>query len=87
MRGGSDEYRELAGRKITSLEAKMAKTSLISRMDKAGAPKTWIQEVQTLNRRLETLTQLKDEYGVIIDSLARQLEREEEEFAEFERDR
>lgn len=63
----------------------MAKTSLVSRMYKAGAPKTWIDEVQHMERKLETKRRLIKEYGNIIDALARQLEYEERAVADYER--
>lgn len=63
----------------------MAKTPLIQRMEKAGAPKTWISEVRKIQAALAKCEQSRTEYIDIIDVLAQQLEREEEEIAEFER--
>ena len=50
------------------------KTPLIERMEKKGAPKTWIREVQTKNNRIEQLLELKEEYLNVIDLLAREKE-------------
>ena len=52
----------------------MAKTPLIERMEKKGAPKSWIREVKTKDDRIERLLEIKETYLNIIDSLARQVE-------------
>ncbi len=60
----------------------MSKTTLIERMEKGGAAKTWIKEVEAKDRALELLAQKIAEYLAIIDVLARkreQLEAEKEE--------
>lgn len=62
----------------------MAKTPLIVRMEKAGAPKTWIAEVKRTERQLKDMTELKNYYVDIIDVLARQLENEQAALAQFE---
>ena len=54
------------------------KTSLIERMKKAKAPKTWIREVQTKDNRIEQLLELKEEYLNVIDLLAREKEQLED---------
>lgn len=62
----------------------MAKTPLIVRMEKAGAPKTWIAEVKRIERQLKDMTEQKNYYVNIIDTLARQLESERAALAQFE---
>ncbi len=52
----------------------MTKTPLIERMQKGGAAKAWIKEVESKDSELERLLALKEEYLNVIDSLARQLE-------------
>ena len=48
----------------------MTKTPLTERMTKGGAAKAWIKEVETKNKRIEELLQLKEEYLNVIDLLA-----------------
>ena len=48
----------------------MSKTPLIERMTKGGAAKTWIKEVETKNKCIERLLELKEEYLNVIDLLA-----------------
>ena len=48
----------------------MPKTPLIERMTKGGAAKAWIKEVETKNKRIERLLELKEEYLNVIDLLA-----------------
>ena len=54
----------------------MAKTTLIERMEKKGAPKRWIAEVRKLHVKIKELRGLKNEYLDIIDKLARQVKEE-----------
>ena len=48
----------------------MVKTPLIERMTKGGAAKTWIREVESKDRRIKRLLELKEEYLNVIDLLA-----------------
>ncbi len=52
----------------------MTKTPLIERMTKGGAAKTWIREVESKDRQIKRLLQLKEGYLNIIDLLAREKE-------------
>ena len=52
----------------------MAKTTLIERMEKKGAPKSWIAEVRSLHLKIKELRSLNESYLDIIDKLARQVE-------------
>ena len=52
----------------------MAKTPLIERMEKKGAPKSWIREIVSLYLQIKTLQKTLNEYLDIIDILARQVE-------------
>ena len=52
----------------------MAKTPLIERMEKNGAPKSWIRDIKTKNDRNKRLLEIKETYLNIIDKLARQVE-------------
>ena len=52
----------------------MAKTPLPIRMEKYGAPKAWIVEVMQKNAKIGKLEKQIDEYGNIIDLLAREKE-------------
>ena len=54
----------------------MPKTTLIERMEKKGAPKSWIAEVRSLHVTIKGLRRLNNEYLDIIDKLARQVEDE-----------
>lgn len=56
------------------LEELMAKTPLIERMAKKGAPKSWITEIVSLYLQIENLQKTIDEYLDIIDVLARRVE-------------
>ena len=47
---------------------------LIERMEKGKAPKTWIAEVAKLQRTIEEKDERIEEYGNIIDALARKVE-------------
>ena len=55
----------------------MPKTTLIERMEKKGAPKSWIAAVRSLHFKIKELRSLNNEYLDIIDKLARQVEEEE----------
>jgi len=57
----------------------MPKTTLIQRMEKKGAPKSWIAEVRSLHVTIKGLRRLNNEYLDIIDKLARQVEDDETE--------
>ena len=48
--------------------------SLIERMQKKDAPKTWIAEVMRMQANLQQMTELKNSYAEIIDVLAREIE-------------
>ena len=48
----------------------MPKTPLTERMAKGGAAKAWIREVETKNKRIERLLELKEAYLNVIDLLA-----------------
>lgn len=52
----------------------MAKTSLIERMEKKGAPKAWVAEVRTLLRIIKEMDEILETYLNIIDNLARRVE-------------
>ena len=52
----------------------MPKKTLIERMEKAKAPKSWIREVKTKDNRIKRLLEIKETYLNIIDRLARQVE-------------
>ena len=52
----------------------MPKSSLIERMEKKGVPKTWITEIYGLLALIKEKNRLIEEYGEIIDSLARQID-------------
>ena len=52
----------------------MPKTPLIERMQKGGAAKAWIKEVEAKDREIERLEQTKDQYLNTIDLLAREKE-------------
>lgn len=52
----------------------MPKTTLIERMEKKSAPKSWIREVQTKDNHIERLFELLEEYLNVIDMLAREKE-------------
>ena len=52
----------------------MPKASLVERMEKKGAPKAWIREVNTKDDRIERLLEIKETYLNIIDKLAKQVE-------------
>jgi hypothetical protein len=54
-------------------EEVMPKTPLIERMEKAGAPKTWILEVLKFARELKEAKDKANEYLGVIDELARQV--------------
>ena len=58
-------------------------SKLVERMKKKNAPKTWIREVEQMEHKREKLEELIEEYSSIIDTLARQLERENQEFDEY----
>ncbi len=53
-----------------------AKTTLIERMEKKGAPKAWIAAVRNLHAQIKELRRLNENYLEIIDKLARQVEAE-----------
>ena len=55
----------------------MTKTTLIQRMKKKGAPKSWIAEVRSLHLKIKELRGLSNEYLDIIDELARRVEEDE----------
>ena len=61
----------------------MTKTTLIERMTKGGAAKTWINEVEAKDREIERLEQTKDQYLDIIDLLACEKEQLAEELEEI----
>ena len=63
------------------------KTTLIERMTKAKAPATWIREVAALEQKIIDAKDKANEYLILVDALATQLEREREELDEFERNR
>ncbi len=50
----------------------MAKTTLIERMEKKGAPKSWIKEVDTKDLIIKQLSLKSGEYLGVIDTLARE---------------
>ena len=52
----------------------MPKTTLTERMEKKGAPKSWIAEVRSLQLKIKELRSLNKSYLDIIDKLARQVE-------------
>ena len=52
----------------------MPKSSLIERMEKKDAPKTWITEIYGLLALIKEKNRLIEEYGEVIDTLARQVE-------------
>ena len=52
----------------------MPKTTLVERMEKKGAPKSWIVEVRGLHSEIKILRNINNEYLDIIDKLARQVE-------------
>ena len=52
----------------------MPKTTLIERMEKKGAPKSWIAEVRKLHSEIKELRSLNNSYLDTIDKLARQVE-------------
>jgi len=52
----------------------MSKTTLMERMEKKGAPKSWIAEVRSLHLKIKELRSLNRSYLDIIDKLARQVE-------------
>ena len=52
----------------------MPKTTLVERMEKKDAPKSWIAAVRSLYFEIKELRRLNNEYLDIIDSLARQVE-------------
>ena len=56
----------------------MPKTTLIERMEKKSAPKSWIAEVRSLQRHDKELRSLNRSYLDIIDKLARQVKDETE---------
>jgi len=58
----------------------MAKTPLLIRMEKYGAPKAWIVEVMQKNAKIDQLLQLNEEYLDIIDTLARENEQYQQAF-------
>ena len=62
----------------------MPKTTLIERMEKAGAPKVWVVEVKRLQRELKEVIDVRDMYLDIIDILARRVEEEEAALEQFE---
>lgn len=52
----------------------MPRTTLIERMTKGGAAKTWIREVESKDRRIKRLLELLEEHLNVIDLLAREKE-------------
>ena len=52
----------------------MPKTTLIERMEKKGAPKSWISEIRSLHFKIKELKERNETYLNIIDKLARQVE-------------
>ena len=56
----------------------MPKTPLIERMEKKGAPKSWIAEVRGLHVNIKELQNLNNHYLDIIDKLARKVDDETE---------
>ena len=56
----------------------MPKTTLIERMEKKSAPKSWIVEVRGLHSEIKILRSINNEYLDIIDKLARQVDDETE---------
>ena len=57
----------------------MAKTPLIERMEKKGAPKSWIAEVRGLHVNIKELLRTVNYYLDIIDKLAREVDDETEQ--------
>ena len=51
---------------------------LIERMEKKGAPKSWVAGVNKLNLEIKKLKELNEGYLNIIDKLARQVDDETE---------
>lgn len=56
----------------------MAKSTLLERMEKKGAPKSWIAEVRNLYAQIKRLQENNKMYLEIIDRLARQVEAADE---------
>ena len=56
----------------------MAKTPLIERMEKKGAPKSWIAEVRGLHVNIKELLRTVNYYLDIIDKLAKEVDDETE---------
>ncbi len=56
----------------------MPKTPLIERMEKKGAPKSWIAEVRGLHVNIKELLRTVNYYLDIIDNLAREVDDEAE---------
>jgi len=59
---------------LWAIRSKTMKTPLIERMQKGGAAKVWIKEVEAKDRTIELLSQKIDEYLNIIDALASERE-------------